>query len=358
MKIRAIRASLRNLVLSKPYTIATKVVSDVESVFFEVELENGITGLGAANPAAFVVGETPAESFANLQTATTEHLLIGADIRHFQGLIDAVAVAFPDRPGTLAAVDIALHDAFCTYIGVPVVAFYGQHHRELPTSVTIGIMDVAGTIEAAADYKAQGFRVLKVKTGLDVAEDVERISKLREHFGGYFTIRVDANQGYQPSDLHTFIEKTAQKNIEIIEQPFLVGNEAAQLGFSPEVRRLLVADESLKNPRSALLWASEPHHFGVYNIKLMKCGGIRGAMEIANIARYAGIDLFWGCNDESCVSIAAALHAAFACPHTRYLDLDGSFDLAKDAASGGFVVENGMMRLTDAAGIGCATGMN
>ena len=35
----------------------------------------------------------------------------------------------------------------------------------------------------------------------------------------------------------------------------------------------------------------------------------------------------WGCNDESCISIAAALHAAYACPATRYLDLDGSFDL-------------------------------
>lgn len=352
MKIRAIRASLRNLALFKPYTIATKVVSDVESVFLEVELENGMTGLGAANPAAFVVGETPTESLAYLQTTTAQQLLTGADIRHFQGLIDRVALAFPDRPGVLAAVDIALHDAFCQYIGIPVVEFYGQHHTALPTSVTIGIKGVEDTLAEAAEYQAQGFRVLKVKTGLNAAEDAERILKLRECYGDYFTIRVDANQGYTPADLHIFLEKTAKAGVEIIEQPFPTGSEAAQLAFSPEVRRLLVADESLKNPRSALHWAAEPHHFGVYNIKLMKCGGIRGAMEIANIARSAGIDLFWGCNDESCVSIAAALHAAFACPNTRYIDLDGSFDLAKDAAVGGFVVENGVMRLAGGAGLG------
>jgi L-alanine-DL-glutamate epimerase-like enolase superfamily enzyme len=60
----------------------------------------------------------------------------------------------------------------------------------------------------------------------------------------------------------------------------------------------------------------------------------------------------WGCNDESVISIAAALHAAFACPRTRYLDLDGSFDLARDPASGGFIVEDGLMRLLDRPGLG------
>ena len=56
--------------------------------------------------------------------------------------------------------------------------------------------------------------------------------------------------------------------------------------------------------------------------------------------------------DESVVSIAAALHAAFSSPATRYLDLDGSLDLARDAADGGFLLEDGMMRTLDAPGLG------
>jgi L-alanine-DL-glutamate epimerase-like enolase superfamily enzyme len=52
------------------------------------------------------------------------------------------------------------------------------------------------------------------------------------------------------------------------------------------------------------------------------------------------------------VSITAALHAAFACPNTRYLDLDGSFDLAEDLVSGGFVLENGTLRIGDKPGFG------
>ena len=84
----------------------------------------------------------------------------------------------------------------------------------------------------------------------------------------------------------------------------------------------------------------------------MKCGGVRPALRIAAIAEAAGVELMGGCMDESVVSIAAALHAAFASPATRYLDLDGSLDLARDVATGGFVLEDGRMRTTGAVGLG------
>ncbi len=60
----------------------------------------------------------------------------------------------------------------------------------------------------------------------------------------------------------------------------------------------------------------------------------------------------WGCMDESTISISAALHAALACPRTRYLDLDGSLDLARDVVVGGFLLENGELRTTNAPGAG------
>ena len=52
------------------------------------------------------------------------------------------------------------------------------------------------------------------------------------------------------------------------------------------------------------------------------------------------------------MSITAALHAAFACTNTKYLDLDGSFDLAEDIVSGGFLLNDGMMSISNKAGLG------
>ena len=84
----------------------------------------------------------------------------------------------------------------------------------------------------------------------------------------------------------------------------------------------------------------------------MKCGGVWAGRQIANIANYNDIGLMWGCMDESIVSITAALHAAMSCPATKYLDLDGSFDLAKDVVEGGFILEDGQMQIGPAIGLG------
>ena len=56
--------------------------------------------------------------------------------------------------------------------------------------------------------------------------------------------------------------------------------------------------------------------------------------------------------DESRVSSAAALHAAYASPARRLLDLDGHLDLARDPAAGGFVLEDGRLYPTPEPGLG------
>lgn len=350
MKIRNAHAFIKNLKLKKPYEIATERIDNVENVFLELQLENGLTGIGAANPSPEVVGETPEETLHNLQTAIIPWI-IGKDIRYFNELIESVDKKNPHKPGTLAAVDIALHDAFGQFIDLPVAAFYGQQHSALPTSVTIGIMDVFQTLEEAIAFKSLGFRILKLKTGINPDEDAERVIKLQEKFGEYFSIRVDANTGYSVDNLDRFLKLTHKKPVELIEQPLTTENDYMLDNLPAAERKIFAADESLTDASAAFRLCAA-NRYGIYNIKLMKCGGIRGAFKIAAIAEPTGAELFWGCNDESMVSITAALHAAFACSHTRYIDLDGSFDLAEDLVEGGFIVNNGMMSISGEAGLG------
>lgn len=351
MKIIAVRSYLKNMALTKPYTIAYNTFSDVSLAFFEVELENGIIGYGSGSPAEDVVGETTQQTAANLKTEFVQNF-VGRDIRHFQQIIFESNTQFPHLPGTQAAIDIALHDAFGKYIGISVAGFYGQKMNGLPTSVTIGIKNVSETLLEAKGYQDLGFKILKVKTGLEVEEDIERVVKLKEQFGNQFKIRVDANQGYKINDLKKFIDATKHQGLELIEQPMPVGTEKELLSLPWAERNLLAADESLKDPQAALQLASTEKPFGIYNIKLMKCGGLVGALGIANIANNANIDLFWGCNDESIISITAALHVAYTCPNTKYIDLDGSLDLAEDLVKGGFEIVNGAMHINNAPGFG------
>lgn len=350
MKIKSISAYKRSLALKKPYTIARDTFYDTENVFFEVHLANGMIGLGAACPEGAVVGETADVTIKNLESDTVQQL-VGKDIREFLAHIRAVGDVYVKFPGTMAAVDIALHDAFGQFLDIPVVDFYGRKHQKMLTSITIGIKNVAETIEEAKGYYDEGFRALKVKTGLDPQEDAERILKLRETFKDHFSIRVDANTGYDVKQLSHFLELTRNSNVEVIEQPFLPGKENDLLQFEPDLRKIFTADESLTSPATGLeLTKNRP--YGIFNIKLMKCGGIVPGLEIASIAKHAQIDLFWGCNDESLISITAALHAALSCKHTRFLDLDGSFDLAEDLAEGGFILEDGYLTIGNKSGLG------
>jgi L-alanine-DL-glutamate epimerase-like enolase superfamily enzyme len=351
MKIRSVKTWLQQLPLTKPYTIAYKTIDDTEIVFLEIVLENGITGIGAANPFAEVVGETPAITLANLQSDFVQQL-VGRDIRFFNQLIDEALVQFPHLPGSIAAIDIALHDAFCQFIGISVVDLYGRKIDALPTSITIGIKETAEMLEEAKANLMAGFKIIKIKTGLDVEQDIERVTKLHELFGNKMLIRVDANQGYSLDNLKHFIKQTKTLSIELIEQPMAVGKENELVTLQSTDRKILAADETLLDAATALQLAHPPTPYGIFNIKLMKSGGIRGAREIGLIAANAGIDLFWGCNDESMVSIAAALQVAYSCSNTKYLDLDGSFDLSSDLVTGGFILKDGLMYCSNKAGLG------
>ncbi|MCW9098637.1 MAG: response regulator, partial [Ignavibacteriaceae bacterium] len=64
-----------------------------------------------------------------------------------------------------------------------------------------------------------GFTILKLKGGLNLSEDIEKVLKLREQLGKDFILRFDANQGYTFEQSVTFIDRIQSANLEIIEQP-------------------------------------------------------------------------------------------------------------------------------------------
>lgn len=351
MQIVQTRVSFHPLVLTRPYTIAYKTVSAVAVCLVEIETETGLIGLGSANPSKAVVNETTEETVRLLEERL-DHFLLGKDLRTLPILLQALPAALDNRAGAMAAVDIALYDAYAQMLGLPLARVLGQHHHQLPTSITIGIKDEAETLAEATEYLGRGFQWLKVKLGHAVEEDLARLRALRAHFGNRIHIRVDANQGYSDTDTLQFFAEAQELDIELVEQPIPSGRHADMRAFPEELRAQLAADEDLITAADAWQLVQPPRAAGIFNIKLMKCGGIYQALRIAEVAKHANVELMWGCNDESIISISAALHAAFACPHTRYLDLDGSLDLGADLVSGGFILEDGIMRIGDAPGLG------
>lgn len=351
MRVKKINVWSTDLGNTKPYTIAFKTIDEVRNVFVEIVIDNGTSGIGSGNPSEYVTGENLNQTIDALQEKNLE-FLIGRDIREINQLLFEVLHKFPQAPAARAALDIALHDVFTKHLNIPLVKYLGQKIKALPTSNTIGIKNVEETLKEAVEYEKKGFKVLKVKLGKDLEEDIERLVKLRERFDNRMVIRIDANQGYSVQQTIDFFNRTKKLDIELIEQPLPAKSIQEMKDLPNEIKSKIAADESLLSPADALNLIKPPSAAGIFNIKLMKCGGISQGLKIADIALQEGVDLFWGCNDESIVSITAALHAAFACSNTRYIDLDGSLDLAKDEVTGGFILKEGMMYCSDKTGLG------
>lgn len=351
MKIKEIKVRKENLHLTRPYSIAYKTVDSVENCIVEIITDADLYGLGAANPGKQVVDRDVDETIAALSEENISWLY-GRDIREAFLLCHEVREKFAGEAGACAALDMALHDIFAKYLQVPLVRLLGQKHASMATSITIGIKDVQETLEEAKEYVGRGFRILKVKLGKSLEEDIERVKKLKEVYKNDVIIRVDANQGYSRMQLEDFYYRTISMDLGLIEQPLKADAIEDYKKLPTVVKKLVALDESLLSPKDAFMLASKPSAGGIFNIKLMKCGGIQAAKEIAVIAKNADITLMWGCNDESIISISAALHTAFSCANTRYIDLDGSFDLARDVVAGGFTLKDGMMSVVDKPGLG------
>src|SRR5581483_4132690 len=236
-------------------------------------------------------------------------------------LLDALLDARP--PAARCGLDLALHDAIGKDLGRPLWQLLGLDPSKTPvTSFTIGIAPIDSML--AKVREAGNHPILKVKLGL--GSEVETIAAIRRIYGG--TIRIDANEGWSVDGAVKVLGELERFDIEFCEQPIPAG-EPAKLRYIRERTRIpLVADEDAKDATDLAALAGCVD--GV-NIKLVKCGGIRGALAMIHTARALGLKIMLGCMVESAILSTAAAHLS---PLVDWADLDGPFLVARDPFAG------------------------
>ncbi|CAA9469310.1 MAG: L-alanine-DL-glutamate epimerase (EC [uncultured Rubrobacteraceae bacterium] len=313
----------------RAFAIARSSNDTFERVVFEIE-EDGFTGRGEAAPSGRYDQDAGGVVAALKDVEIRDPWDIEGTLRH-----NAVL-----PPSALCALDGALHDLVAKRLGVPVYRLLGLGKPETVSAYTLGIADRETTVADAE--RLRDYPILKVKIG--GWEDVETLRAVREVSGA--ELWVDANEAFS-ADEAVELARGLRGMVGMIEQPVPASDGPEALRAVTEAAHPVpvVADEGAVDARDVPKLVGSVS--GV-NVKLAKCGGLRGAVEMVHTARAHGMKLMLGCMVETSLGISAAAHLSGL---FDFVDLDGAMLLADDPFAGP-EYERGRILLPDAPGLG------
>ncbi len=349
MKIKSIEYWTVSMPMEEPYAIAYDHADTATNVFLRLETDSGLNGFGCAAPEKTITGETPEGTLQAFRDVISPALR-GHDPFRQQQVLSALATPLEAASSALAALDMALFDLLGKQAELPLWKLLGGFRERIATSITIGILPEAETVERAKARVKEGFLALKLKGGLDWQTDAARVRKVREAVGSQIGLYFDGNQGFTSQTTLQFAEETKGCRLTFIEQPTPASDAMAFSEMGVACPTPLMADESVMSFRDALGLLDS----GVkcFNVKLMKMGGICSAQPIVELAKYSGLQVMVGCMDESALGIAAGLHFALSSPGVTHADLDGHIGLKNDPAAGAVLFKDGYLLPKDAPGLG------
>ena len=327
--------STYRLELKHRFTIARgyEDTVDVVLVYFT---KDGVTGVGEAAPsdrynedALTIVKHLNSISFNEVSSKDSLDYWLDAALPKANGM-RSLETAF----------DLALHDLYGKLNNSATTDHFNSDPKKAcMTSFTIGIDDREKIKEKVLE--AEEYPLLKVKLGSD--HDKEIINTLRDVTDKL--IRVDANEGWDLEEGKRMCDWLSERNVEFVEQPLPADNldDTAKLREHSPLE--LVADENCIDSEDI---PSISDAFDGINIKLMKCGGLREAFKMIQMARERQMKIMLGCMIETSVAITAA---AILSPLVDYADLDGNI-LASNDPFDGVKVKDGMLVLPEGPGLG------
>jgi L-alanine-DL-glutamate epimerase-like enolase superfamily enzyme len=335
--------------LKDVFTIATMSLSTAQNILVAVQTNQGLIGWGEASSFRSIVGETQRINIAAAQDL--KPLLIGKNPLALGSLMEQVEAYLPYNTTLKSAIDMALFDIAAQACGLPLYTYLGGEKREMETDLTLGIGDPAQAGEKALAIQASGFRIIKVKLGLNFQDDCRRLANIRGAVGPQTILRIDANQGWDRITATRSLRVFEELKIELCEQPCRAHDLQGMRYVHQHSGIPVMADESVFSATDALKIIQQDAA-AYLNIKLSKSGGIYYAQQIAHVAKAGFLPCMIGCMSESRLGITAAAHFACANPIVWFFDLDSCLEHTENHIIGGVDYKGGSISLPDTPGIG------
>lgn len=257
-------------------------------------------------------GESPA-----IATLVIERYLapvvVGMEPGNFVELHQRMDQAIKGYPYAKAAMDFAAYDLAARQLKVPVYALLGGCARKrIPVTHSIGLISIGEAEQEVVKVVAEGIKTIKIKVGVDPKRDIEMVRTIRAAAGPNTELCIDANEGYATPGLAIrTIRAMEEYGLKYAEQPVMGIERIAEVARAIDTP--VMADESAWNSHD-VIQIIERRAAQIVSIYTTKPGGLYRAMEVAAVARAAGIICNVNGSVETGVGNLANIHLAAAAP--------------------------------------------
>ncbi len=341
--------------ISVPYRLKTAIASgDIPDhsgqIVVRLRTDDGLVGTAEVGP-LYAHFSTKEETLAAVRYHLAP-LLLGEDPFDIAVILGKLDHAIPHNTYAKSVIDLALWDLMGKALGVPVHRLLGGKRCErVPLVWTIFLGGPEAAAAEAVEKKREGYRSFKVKVGIHVPDDVERVRCVREAVGPDCHLWVDANQGYTVNEAIRFARAVEPYNLVAFEQPVPRFQLTGLAEVSRAVAVPIMTDESSHTPEQAMeLVCQRAVH--MFSHKVSRSAGLYRSRQMMAIAEAAGMPVILAASTGSCATAAGA-HLYAASPIIRYgAELVAPLWLEPTARPGDLDISDGAITVPDRPGLG------
>jgi len=309
MKIRSIESFILSDKLKKSFYFSQWEYSERKICIVKITSDTGHVGWGEGyGPALviragiehltpFIIGQNPLETETVWSTMYRRTL----DFARSGVLVSAIS-----------AIDVALWDLKGKIMDQPVHLLLGGKKRDYIIPYATGMYFTKGEklgdalSQEAKKYVELGYKAMKMKVGLGIAEDIEHVKMVREAIGPDIKLMIDANHAYNLREAIHLAKAVEPYQIYWFEEPI----SPEYYGQYAELRTkttIPIAGGECEYLRFGFQTLLQSKSVDIAQPDICATGGLTEAKKIATLASVYGVEIIphtWGTG----IAIAAATH--------------------------------------------------
>ena len=323
-----------------------------EFVIVRLHTDAGIIGIGEVPP-WIAVSRISQDAIINIIGKHIAPVILGLDPFRIEKAWHLMDLYAPGNAMAATPIDMAMYDIIGKALKTPVYNLLGGMFREkVPTAGIVGFDSPAEMVKESKQWVDLGAKSVRIKTGLGLKQDLANTEAIREAIGEEVTLRVDCNQAYTRKEAIRVLNRIADYDIELAEQPVAWYDLEGMGIVAQSVPMPVMAHESLLDRFDA-------HHLieygaiGVIGLKLDRPGGFASVRKVNALAEFNNIPCFMCSSIELGVSTSAAAHLAVSQKNISLAcEFSGPQTIADDIVKNPIRIVDGYAKPWDEPGLG------